>query len=45
MSALISNSDFKTVAIVGCKNTAQLKDSLGGCDFQLTTEEIGFIKA
>lgn len=43
ISALVSNSDFKTVAIVGCKNTEQLKDTMGGCSFNLKDSEVSEI--
>ncbi len=43
ISALISNKDFVTLPIVGCKNTAQLKDSLSGADLELDMHTVQYI--
>ncbi len=43
LSALVSNSDFDTVAIVGCKNLAQLEDSLGAWGFKMNDEDVKYI--
>lgn len=40
ISAMISNPDFPCIPIIGCKNTDQLKDSLGGCDFKPGYDDI-----
>lgn len=43
LAALISNNDFETVAIVGCKNTAQLTESLKAADTLISQAEIDYI--
>lgn len=43
LAALINNSDFDTIPIVGCKSIEQLKDSLSASDIILTKSEIDFI--
>lgn len=40
IAALTSNTDFDTVAIVGCKNTAQLDDTMTGADSVLPYAQI-----
>ncbi len=43
IAALCNNYDFDTIPIIGCKTTAQLKDSLKGGDIVLTRQELDFI--
>lgn len=43
LAALISNTDFETVAIVGCKNTAQLTESLSAAEANISQAEIDYI--
>ena len=40
LAVLTSNTDFDTVAIVGCKSIEQLKDSMAGADTRLPYREI-----
>ncbi len=43
ISALISNTDFQTIPIVGCKNTEQLRESMSGADLVLPQNVCNFI--
>lgn len=45
LSALISNPDFLTIPIVGCKNKAQLENSIKSADITLTKDELDYIFA
>lgn len=38
VAALTNNPNFTTIPIVGCKNTAHLRESLAGADIELDTE-------
>lgn len=40
IAAITSNTDFDTVAVVGCKNIAQLEDTMTGSDVALNYDEI-----
>lgn len=43
ISALCSNYDFDTIPIIGCKNLAQLEDSLSGGSVAFSRDEIQYI--
>ena len=43
IASLVNNRDFDTIPIIGCKNIAQLDDSLKGADINLTDEDMNFI--
>lgn len=43
LAAVLNVRDFGTVGIVGCKNIAQLEDSMSAKDIALTKDEITFI--
>lgn len=43
ISALISNTDFQTVPIIGCKNTEQLRESMSGASLVLPQNICNFI--
>ena len=43
ISALISNNAFQTLPIIGCKNIAQLTETMKGADLVLSQEECDFI--
>lgn len=43
IAAMVSNRDFDTFPIVGCKTVEQLKDSMGGSEIQLSEKEMDFI--
>ncbi len=43
IAALVNNTHFQTVPIIGCKNTVQLKESLNGVDVKLSQKECDFI--
>ncbi len=40
IALLVSNEDFQTIPIVGCKNSAHLQSSVAGTDIKLTQEEV-----
>ena len=43
IASLVNNRDFDTIPIIGCKNIAQLEDSLGGADMMLSDDDMKFI--
>ena len=43
IAAMVSNRDFDTFPIIGCKTKEQLKDSMGGSEILLTENEMDFI--
>lgn len=43
VALLVSNRDFDTIPIVGCKNTLQLRESMNGASKILSPEQIKFI--
>lgn len=44
VGVLINNRDFDTIPIIGCKNIAQLEDSLNGDKIKLSDAEMSFMK-
>ena len=44
LASLICNPDFEVIPIVGCKNIAQLEDTVKAADLKLSTGEIEYIK-
>ncbi len=44
LAAVLNVDDFETIGIVGCKNIAQLEDSMLAQDILLSKEEIAFIR-
>ena len=40
IALLVSNEDFQTIPIVGCKNSAHLNSSVAGTNVKLTQEEV-----
>jgi len=43
IAVMVSNRDFVTFPIIGCKTPAQLKDSMGGGEIVLSKEETDYI--
>lgn len=43
LAALISNPDFQVIPIVGCKNTAQLAETLKSAELKLSRDDINCI--
>lgn len=44
LASLILNPDFEVIPIVGCKNKAQLEDTVKSADLKLSEDEIDYIK-
>lgn len=44
LASLICNPDFEVIPIVGCKNIAQLEDTVKAADLKLSTGETEYIK-
>ena len=43
IAAMVSNRDFDTFPIIGCKTAEQLKDSMAGSGILLSEDEMNFI--